>query len=78
MYVFKFPVIFFHTFCFFIFYCSEAEDEPIIAEPNIVGGIPIDSKCKFLLLMSDGFYKSLEEATGTSNVIIFKLTFSTK
>ncbi|KAG8175372.1 hypothetical protein JTE90_021479 [Oedothorax gibbosus] len=46
---------------------SEAEDEPIIAEPNIVGGIQIDEKCKFLLLMSDGFYKSLEEATGTSN-----------
>ncbi|KAF8794847.1 TGF-beta-activated kinase 1 and MAP3K7-binding protein 1-like [Argiope bruennichi] len=46
---------------------SEAEDEPVIAEPNIVGGIKIDDKCKFLLLMSDGLYKCLEEATGTSN-----------
>ncbi|GFQ63969.1 TGF-beta-activated kinase 1 and MAP3K7-binding protein 1 [Trichonephila clavata] len=47
---------------------SEAQEEPIIAEPNIVGGIKIDEKCKFLLLMSDGLYKSLEEATGTTNV----------
>ncbi|GIZ04124.1 TGF-beta-activated kinase 1 and MAP3K7-binding protein 1 [Caerostris extrusa] len=47
---------------------SEAVDEPIIAEPNIVGGIKIDEKCKFLLLMSDGLYKCVEEATGTANV----------
>ncbi|XP_035216027.1 TGF-beta-activated kinase 1 and MAP3K7-binding protein 1-like [Stegodyphus dumicola] len=46
---------------------SEAEEEPIIAEPNIVGGIKIDEKCKFLLLMSDGLYRSLEEATGAVN-----------
>ncbi|CAL1263439.1 unnamed protein product [Larinioides sclopetarius] len=46
---------------------SEAQDEPIIAEPNIIGGIKIDEKCKFLLLMSDGLYKCLEEATGTTN-----------
>lgn len=48
-------------------YLSEAEEEPVIAEPNIIGGIPIDEKCKFLILMSEGLYKSLEEATETTN-----------
>ncbi|KAG1664485.1 TGF-beta-activated kinase 1 and MAP3K7-binding protein 1 [Nymphon striatum] len=37
-----------------------AESEPVIAEPEIIGGIPIDDNCLFLLLMSDGFYKTLE------------------
>ncbi|XP_054706687.1 TGF-beta-activated kinase 1 and MAP3K7-binding protein 1-like [Uloborus diversus] len=46
---------------------AEAREEPIIAEPNIVGGISIDSTCKFLILMSDGLYKSVEEATNTAN-----------
>uniref|UniRef100_A0A2L2YHH8 TGF-beta-activated kinase 1 and MAP3K7-binding protein 1 n=1 Tax=Parasteatoda tepidariorum TaxID=114398 RepID=A0A2L2YHH8_PARTP len=47
---------------------SDAQDEPIIAEPDIVGGIKMDEKSKFLLLMSDGLYRSLEEATGSLNV----------
>lgn len=46
---------------------SEATEEPIIAEPNIVGGITIDDKCKFLILMSEGLYRSMEEATKTTN-----------
>lgn len=45
-----------------------ATEEPVIAEPEIFGGITIDKSCKFLLLMSDGLYKSLEEATGTKQV----------
>ncbi|XP_014212865.1 TGF-beta-activated kinase 1 and MAP3K7-binding protein 1-like [Copidosoma floridanum] len=42
--------------------------EPIIAEPEVHGGIEIDESCEFLLLMSRGLYKSLEEATGTDQV----------
>ncbi|XP_012223011.1 TGF-beta-activated kinase 1 and MAP3K7-binding protein 1 [Linepithema humile] len=42
--------------------------EPIIAEPEISGGIELDESCRFLLLMSRGLYKSLEEATDTDQV----------
>ncbi|XP_034949919.1 TGF-beta-activated kinase 1 and MAP3K7-binding protein 1-like [Chelonus insularis] len=42
--------------------------EPIIAEPEIHGGIELDDSCRFLLLMSRGLYQSLEEATGTDQV----------
>ncbi|XP_067007511.2 TGF-beta-activated kinase 1 and MAP3K7-binding protein 1 [Anabrus simplex] len=47
---------------------ASATAEPIIAEPEIHGGILLDESCRFLLLMSDGLYKSLEEATGTEQV----------
>ncbi|BET03306.1 tak1 Hypothetical protein protein-1 [Nesidiocoris tenuis] len=47
---------------------ASASEEPIIAEPEIQGGIEIDESCSFLLLMSHGLYKSLEEATGTTQV----------
>ncbi|XP_075215377.1 TGF-beta-activated kinase 1 and MAP3K7-binding protein 1-like [Lycorma delicatula] len=43
---------------------AAATSEPITAEPEIHGGIKLDSSCRFLLLMSYGLYKSLEEATG--------------
>lgn len=45
-----------------------AIQEPIIAEPDIHGGIEIDDSYQFLLLMSAGLYKSVEEATGTDQV----------
>lgn len=47
---------------------ASAVAEPIIAEPEIHGGIELDDSCRFLLLMSRGLYKSLEEATGTEQV----------
>ncbi|XP_043275797.1 TGF-beta-activated kinase 1 and MAP3K7-binding protein 1-like [Venturia canescens] len=47
---------------------SSGTAEPIIAEPEIHGGIELDASCRFLLLMSRGLYKSLEEATGTDQV----------
>lgn len=47
---------------------SKATAEPIIAEPDIHGGIELDESCRFLLLMSRGLYKSLEDATGTEQV----------
>lgn len=42
--------------------------EPIIAEPEISSSVELDESCRFLLLMSRGLYKSLEEATGTDQV----------
>nr|CAI5842970.1 unnamed protein product [Callosobruchus analis] len=42
--------------------------EPIISEPDIHGGITLDESCRFLLLMSAGLYKSIEEAIGTDQV----------
>lgn len=45
-----------------------AIQEPVVAEPEIIGGIPLDESCQFLLLMSAGLYKSIEEATGTDQV----------
>lgn len=45
-----------------------ATHEPVIAEPDIHGGIPLDESCRFLLVMSAGLYKSIEEATGTDQV----------
>ncbi|KAJ8942761.1 hypothetical protein NQ314_009972 [Rhamnusium bicolor] len=45
-----------------------ATQEPIIAEPDIHGGITLDESCRFLLLMSAGLYKSIEEATRTDQV----------
>ena len=41
--------------------------EPVIAEPEVHGGIVLDETCSFLLLMSDGLYKSLQEATGCNH-----------
>ncbi|XP_028144062.1 TGF-beta-activated kinase 1 and MAP3K7-binding protein 1-like [Diabrotica virgifera virgifera] len=45
-----------------------ASEEPIIAQPDIHGGIVLDESSRFLLLMSAGLYKSIEEATGTDQV----------
>ena len=47
---------------------SSGISEPVIAEPEIHGGIELDESCRFLLLMSHGLYKSLEEATKTEQV----------
>jgi len=45
---------------------QSASREPVIVEPEIHGGIEIDSNARFLILMSDGLYNALAEATGTS------------
>ncbi|CAK8678257.1 TGF-beta-activated kinase 1 and MAP3K7-binding protein 1-like [Clavelina lepadiformis] len=42
--------------------------EPVISAPDIYGGIPLSEiEGGFLVLMSDDVYKSLEQATGTTN-----------
>uniref|UniRef100_A0A8D8S6T9 TGF-beta-activated kinase 1 and MAP3K7-binding protein 1 n=2 Tax=Cacopsylla melanoneura TaxID=428564 RepID=A0A8D8S6T9_9HEMI len=43
---------------------ADAIGEPIISEPEIHGPIQLNDSCRFLMLMSKGLYKSLEEATG--------------
>lgn len=45
---------------------SAAKDEPVIAEPDSCGGILIDQSFYFLILMSDGLYKSLEVSKALS------------
>ncbi|XP_018024349.1 TGF-beta-activated kinase 1 and MAP3K7-binding protein 1 [Hyalella azteca] len=46
---------------------SPASAEPVISVPHI-DVVPIDDSCSFLLLMSDGLYKSYQEATGSQQV----------
>ncbi|KAG7168653.1 TGF-beta-activated kinase 1 and MAP3K7-binding protein 1-like [Homarus americanus] len=46
---------------------SSATGEPVIAEPHITS-MPIDDSCSFLLLMSDGLYKSYQDSTGSEQV----------
>ena len=48
-----------HHFCCFF---SVATEEPVIADPHIYGGIPVDESFFSLVLMSDGIYRSIEEA----------------
>ncbi|XP_029446047.1 LOW QUALITY PROTEIN: TGF-beta-activated kinase 1 and MAP3K7-binding protein 1 [Rhinatrema bivittatum] len=43
---------------------SAAKSKPIIAEPEIHGGQPLDGVTGFLVLMSEGLYKALECAHG--------------
>ncbi|RXG56440.1 TGF-beta-activated kinase 1 and MAP3K7-binding protein 1 [Armadillidium vulgare] len=45
---------------------ASAIAEPVICEPYITS-VPIDESCSFFLLMSDGLYKSYEEATGSEH-----------
>lgn len=46
------------------FFWSAAKSKPIIAEPEIHGGYPLDGVTGFLVLMSEGLYKALEAAHG--------------
>ena len=44
-----------------------ASSDPVIAEPQLSNAIEFDESCRFLILMSSGVYKSLEEA-GVMNI----------
>ena len=57
---------------------QSASREPVIVEPEIHGGIEIDSNARFLILMSDGLYNALAEATGTSTPNAGTKIFSNK
>lgn len=45
-----------------------AQSDPVIPDPEIQGGIELDPTCSFLILMSDGLYKSLEDALGLVHI----------
>ncbi|KAI8794260.1 TGF-beta-activated kinase 1 and MAP3K7-binding protein 1 isoform X1 [Biomphalaria glabrata] len=45
-----------------------ARVEPVIADPFVDGGIEIDQSCAFFVIMSDGLYQALTDATGTETV----------
>lgn len=49
-------------------YLSSAKKEPVIADPYVCGGIPVDGSCAFLIIMSDGLYQSLQDAVPTEHV----------
>lgn len=49
-------------------FSSGATKEPVIADPMVDGGIPVDDNCAFLILMSDGLYQSLTDATHTDQI----------
>jgi len=54
------------TILMFCFSC--AVSEPVIAIPDLENPITLDESCNFLLLMSDGVYRSLFDATETEHV----------
>lgn len=45
---------------------SSAVAEPVIPDPEIIGGIPTDDSFKFLIIMTAGVYRNLEDATNAS------------
>ncbi|XP_044753205.1 TGF-beta-activated kinase 1 and MAP3K7-binding protein 1-like [Coccinella septempunctata] len=47
---------------------APAVQEPITAEPDINGGIPLDESCKFLLMMTSGLLKTVEEVVTADQV----------
>lgn len=42
-------------------FLSAASSEPIIFQPDIIGGIPLDESCRFLIIISGGMCKTLQE-----------------
>lgn len=40
----------------------EAREEPVLAEPEICGGIPVDDSCLYLLMLSEGLCQALGDA----------------
>ncbi|CAG2235062.1 TGF-beta-activated kinase 1 and MAP3K7-binding protein 1-like [Mytilus edulis] len=40
----------------------DASREPVIADPYVHGGIPLDKSSSFLIIMSDGLYQALQDA----------------
>ena len=52
----------------FALHCSSASAPPGICNPHIIGR-PIDGSFRYLILMSDGVYKSLESTFSDQNLI---------
>ena len=50
----------------FVYVYRAAQREPVIAEPHVTGGIPVDNTCSFFIIMSDGLFHALQAATDTA------------
>lgn len=46
----------------------DASREPVIVDPYVHGGIPLDKSSSFLIIMSDGLYQALQDATQCDRV----------
>lgn len=53
-------------------FLSSARSEPIISRPEIVGAIPLDDSCRFLLLMSDGLCNTLNDVFASDTNLVNK------
>ena len=49
-------------------YLSQSRSDPILSDPYVSEGIPLDESCQFLILMTDGLYTSLQDALGCNAV----------
>ncbi|XP_038064153.1 TGF-beta-activated kinase 1 and MAP3K7-binding protein 1-like isoform X2 [Patiria miniata] len=49
---------------------SLAQSEPVIAEPEVIGGIPLNGMNGFMAMFTGGLHKSLVDATATTQVNI--------
>lgn len=53
-------------------YLSSATSEPVLSTPEIVGPIPVDDSCRFLVLMSGGLCKTLQDIYSNETNIVNK------
>lgn len=53
-------------------FLSAATSEPIISQPEIVGAIPLDESCRFLLLMSGGLCNILHDVFASDTNVVNK------
>lgn len=53
-------------------FLSAATSEPIISQPEIVGAIPLDESCRFLLLMSGGLCNTLHDVFESDTNVVNK------
>lgn len=51
-------------------YLSGATSEPVLSTPEIVGPIPIDDSCRFLVLMSGGLCKTMQDIYSNETNIV--------
>jgi len=64
-----FIVMFAYKECYGCFLFSSATSSPVIAEPEVYGGFDIDSSCCFLAIMSDGLYRTVQDAIGSESQV---------
>jgi len=48
---------------------SSASSSPLLAVPEVFGGIELDSSCCFLALLSDGMYRTVQDVIGSDRPV---------